>query len=58
MHYSLYWIAQIHEPTVDNLSTYKESMTYTFVQLLMYPDHVQSKKHGLNAQINVNILEG
>ena len=28
--YSLYWITQIHEPTADNLSTCKESMTCIF----------------------------
>ena len=26
-HYSLYWIAQIHELSIDNLFTYKEPMT-------------------------------
>ena len=30
VHYSFYWIAQIHELTVDNLSTYKEPMTCIF----------------------------
>ena len=30
MHYSLYWIVQIHESNVDNLSTYKKLMTYIF----------------------------
>ena len=28
VNYSIYWIVQIHELTVDNLSTYKELMTY------------------------------
>ena len=30
VHYSLYWIAQIHEPIMENLSTYKEPMTCIF----------------------------
>ena len=28
--HSLYWIVQIHEPIMDNLSTYKEPMTCIF----------------------------
>ena len=27
VHYNLYWIAQIHAPIENNLSTYKEPMT-------------------------------
>ena len=27
VHYNLKWITQIHEPTVDNSSLYKEPMT-------------------------------
>ena len=30
VHYSLYWIAQIHEPIMENLYTYKEPMTCIF----------------------------
>ena len=30
MPYIFYWIAQIHEPIVDNLPTYKELMTCIF----------------------------
>ena len=30
MHYSLRWIAQIDEPSVDNPSLYKEPMTWIF----------------------------
>ena len=32
MHYILYWITQIHEPIVDNLSTYKEPTTCIFYE--------------------------
>ena len=34
MHYKLYWIAQIHELDVDNLSTYNEPMTCIFYTTL------------------------
>ena len=30
MHYSLYWIVWIYEPIMNNLSTYKELITYIF----------------------------
>ena len=30
VNYSLYMIAQIHEPNMDNLPTYKEPMTCIF----------------------------
>ena len=53
VHYSLYWIAQIHKPNLDNLSTYKGPMTCILYATLNAP---KSKRHGLNAQINVNAL--
>ena len=39
---------------MDNLSTYKEPITISSVQILMHTSHVQCERHGLNAQINVN----
>ena len=38
MHYSLYWIFQIQETIVDNLSTYKELMTYFFCGISNAPN--------------------
>ena len=34
MHYNLYWIAQIHEPIMNNLSFCKEPMTCIFCSIL------------------------
>ena len=40
MYYSLHKIAQIHESTVDYLSSYKNLWLLSYVQLLMHPSHV------------------
>ena len=60
MHYNLKWIAQIHEPTIDNSSLYKEPMTWVFyvipnapksctMQVMwgMYAQRVQSMHNGI-----------
>ena len=42
------------ELTMDNLSTYKEPMIGTSMQILMHLSHEQYKRYRLNAQININ----
>ena len=54
VHCNLYWIVQIHELIVNNLSSYKEPMPYILCATLMHPSHVQYKWYRLNIQINVN----